>query len=60
MIARKVNYEELGVDFRSFTDSNGIEREYMVYVPEYLRGTENDAPLVVAYPGAQTPMRNVF
>jgi poly(3-hydroxybutyrate) depolymerase len=60
MIARKVNYEELGVDFRSFTDSNGIEREYMVYVPEYLRGTENDAPLVVAYHGAQTSMRNFF
>ncbi len=60
MIANKVDYDKLGVDFCSFTDSNGIDREYMVYVPESIRGSEEGAPLVIAYHGAQTSMRNFF
>ncbi|MBP5291401.1 MAG: hypothetical protein J6Y90_02135, partial [Lachnospiraceae bacterium] len=60
MIANKVDYDKLGVDFRRFTDSNGIDREYMVYVPKDLRESGADAPVVIAYHGAQTSMRNFF
>lgn len=33
-ISWKVDYEEMGVEFRSFTDSQGIDRQYLVYIPE--------------------------
>lgn len=32
-ISWKVDYEEMGVEFRSFTDSQGIDRQYLVYIP---------------------------
>ena len=60
MLAVKVNYEDRGVDFVRFTDSNGIEREYIAYVPKEVKEAGKPAPLVVAYHGAQTSMRNFF
>lgn len=60
MVSKKVDYDALGVDFQRFTDSNGIQREYMVYVPTAYRDGSKDLPVVVAYHGASTSMRNFF
>ena len=60
MLSLKVDYNALGADFVRFTDSNGIEREYIAYVPEKVKESGEAAPLVVAYHGAQTSMRNFF
>lgn len=59
-ISWKVDYEEMGVEFRSFTDSQGIDRQYLVYIPEAYRGSGEQLPVVIAYHGASTSMRNFF
>ena len=59
-ISWKVDYEEMGVEFKSFTDSQGIARQYLVYIPEAYRDSEEALPVVVAYHGASTSMRNFF
>lgn len=58
MISRKVDYAAMGVDFHRFTDQNGIEREYLVYVPASCAGKK--APLVLILHGASQTMRNMF
>jgi len=57
-ISWKVDYAQRGVEFQSFTDSNGIDRQYLVYIPKAYRGQK--LPVVVAYHGASTSMRNFF
>lgn len=59
-VSWKVDYEEMGVEFRSFTDSQGIDRQYLVYIPEAYRGSGEQLPVVIAYHGASTSMRNFF
>lgn len=59
-ISWKIDYEEMGVEFRSFTDSQGIDRQYLVYIPEQYRNSGEQLPVVVAYHGASTSMRNFF
>lgn len=54
-----VDYESMGVEFRRFTDANGIAREYLVYVPKAYRGVEK-LPLVFALHGASESIRNYF
>lgn len=56
----KVDYEEMGVEFKSFTDSQGKDREYMFYIPASCRDSEEKLPLVIAYHGAGNSMRNHF
>lgn len=58
-ISWKVDYDKLGVEVRSFTDSQGIDRQYLVYIPAAYRGSAK-LPVVVAYHGASTSMRNYF
>ena len=58
-ISWKVDYDKLGVEIKSFTDSQGIDRQYLVYIPAAYRGSEK-LPVVVAYHGASTSMRNYF
>lgn len=60
MISTKINYEEKGVVRRAFTDRHGIDREYLVYVPEKWRDCGKKLPVVVAFHGAQQSMRNMF
>lgn len=59
-ISWKVDYDKLGVEFKSFTDSNGIDRQYLVYIPAAYRDGSRKLPVVVAYHGASTSMRNFF
>lgn len=60
MVSKKINYAELGVEHRRFTDSNGIDREYLVYVPEAYRNSGKKLPMVLAYHGASQSMRNMM
>ena len=57
-ISWKFDYSKGGVEFKSFTDSNGIDRQYLVYIPQAYAGQK--LPVVVAYHGASTSMRNFF
>ena len=59
-ISKKVDYNRMGVEFKSFTDSNGIARQYLVYIPAAYRNGSQKLPVVVAYHGASTSMRNFF
>ena len=59
-ISWKVDYEEMGVEVKSFTDSQGIDRQYLVYIPKAYRNSSEKLPVVVAYHGASTSMRNFF
>ena len=60
MLSQKADYRRLGVDRRAFTDRNGYRREYLVYIPESVRGGEKKLPVVVAIHGASQSMRNMF
>ena len=57
-ISWKFDYNKGGIEFKSFTDSNGIDRQYLVYIPQKYAGQK--LPVVVAYHGASTSMRNFF
>ncbi len=57
-ISWKFDYNKGGVEFKSFTDSNGIDRQYLVYTPQAYAGQK--LPVVIAYHGASTSMRNFF
>ena len=59
-IYHRVNYEELGVEFRSFTDSLGIDRNFLVYVPKKYRGTSEKLPVVISFHGWSNTMRQQF
>lgn len=59
-ISWKVDYEAMGVEFKSFTDSQGIDRQYLVYIPQAYRDSAEKLPVVIAYHGASTSMRNFF
>ena len=45
-ISWKFDYSKGGVEFKSFTDSNGIDRQYLVYIPQAYAGQK--LPVVVA------------
>lgn len=60
MISLKIEEESMGTVHRRFTDSNGIEREYLVYVPQAFRGGKKKLPAVLAYHGASQSMRNMM
>jgi poly(3-hydroxybutyrate) depolymerase len=59
-ISWKVDYAEKGVEVKSFTDSQGIDRQYLVYIPAAYRNSSEKLPVVIAYHGASTSMRNFF
>lgn len=56
----RVDYDALGVEFKSFTDSSGIDRNYMVYVPEEYRNSDEKLPLVLTIHGSGNTMRQQF
>lgn len=59
LLSKKPDYKAMGVEFRRFTDSNGIDREYMVYVPETCKKQES-VPVVINFHGQYSSMRNAF
>lgn len=59
-ISKKVDYRSLGAEIRRFIDANGIDREYLVYVPKNALSGKEKLPLVIAYHGASQSMRNMF
>lgn len=60
MISLRAEAEDTGAEHRRFTDSNGIDREYLVYVPKAYRGKKKKLPMVLAYHGASQSMRNMM
>ena len=59
-LMRSVDYDAIGVQFRNFTDRNGIRRQYLEYVPKAFRGEGKKLPLVLAIHGASESIRNYF
>lgn len=60
MISRRPDFDALDVKHRRFTDSNGIDREYLVYMPKAFLETGKSLPTVIAYHGASQSMRNMM
>ena len=60
MISLRSEAEDIGAEHRHFTDSNGIDREYLVYVPKAYRDGDKKRPMVLAYHGASQSMRNMM
>jgi len=60
MISNRVDLEAKQTVHRRFTDSNGIDREYLVYFPPAYRNSGKKLPMVVAYHGASQSMRNMM
>lgn len=60
MVIIRAEAEDIGAEHRRFTDSNGIEREYLVYVPKAYQGGNRKLPMVIAYHGASQSMRNMM
>lgn len=60
MLSRRINYDELGVVRRSFTDKRGVEREYLVYVPRKCRDRSKKLPMVLTIHGSSQTMRHAF
>jgi len=60
MISKRIDFKAIGTEHRHFTDSNGIDREYLVYVPEAYRNAKKKLPMIVAYHGASQSMRNMM
>lgn len=59
-IYRRVDYKQLGVEFRSFTDSLGNDRNFLVYVPKKYRGADDKLPVVISFHGWSNTMRQQF
>ena len=59
-LVRSVDYDAIGVQFKYFTDRNGIRREYLEYVPKAFRDRGEKLPLVLAIHGASESIRNYF
>ena len=59
-ISRRIDPETIGAVRRSFTDSNGFKREYLVYVPATYRDGKTKLPTILAFHGASQSMRNMF
>lgn len=60
LLSKKVDYDAIGVDFYHFTDSNGIDREYLVYVPQAYRNSDEPLPVVMSLHGQYDTMRSTF
>lgn len=60
MISNRLDFDAVGVKHRRFTDSNGIDREYLVYIPKAYQETNKALPVVIAYHGASQSMRNMM
>lgn len=60
MISNRTDLESKQVAHRRFIDSNGIDREYLVYFPSAYIGSKKKFPMVVAYHGASQSMRNMM
>jgi len=60
MISNRVDYKAMGVEYRKFTDSNGFDRQYLVYIPEAYRNEKKKLPMVVCFHGAQQSMEDMF
>ncbi len=60
MISRKIDFSTIGADHHRFTDRNGIDHEYLVYVPKTFRNGHEKLPVVLAYHGASQSMRNMM
>ena len=59
-LIQSVDYEALGVQFRNFTDRNGIRRQYLEYVPKAFRDKGAKLPMVLAIHGTSESIRNYF
>ena len=59
-VSRKVDLKAMGVEHHRFTDRNGIEREYLVYVPSAYRDGKKKLPAVLSFHGASQSMRNML
>lgn len=60
MIANRLDYKKVGIEYRSFTDSNGFARQYLVYIPEAYRDGKKKLPVVVNFHGAQQSMEDMI
>ena len=60
MISRKIDYSAMNIERKAFTDTNGIEREFLVYMPAALKDSSEKLPVVFAYHGASQTMRNMI
>lgn len=60
MISNKIDFEAMGTEHRRFTDENGIDHEYLVYIPKVYRDGHKKLPVVLAYHGASQSMRNMM
>lgn len=60
LLSKKVDYDAIGVDFYHFTDSNGIDREYLVYVPQAYQDSDEPLPVVMSLHGQYDTMRSTF
>ncbi len=58
-LAARPDYESLGVEFKTMT-VDGYKREYLVYVPEDLRESEEAAPVVFALHGMSQTYKMMF
>lgn len=59
-LIKSLDYDAIGVQFRNFTDRNGIRRQYLEYVPKAFRGEGKKLPMVLAIHGASESIRNYF
>lgn len=60
MVSRRIDFKAAGIERHSFTDSNGIYREYLVYIPKQYRDGSRKLPTIIAYHGASQSMRNMM
>ncbi|MDD6212566.1 MAG: PHB depolymerase family esterase, partial [Clostridiales bacterium] len=49
-LGERADYEKLGIELKNL-DQNGVNREYLVYVPEGAEDQEGGAPVVYVAPG---------
>ena len=59
-ISYKFDYTTKNVTFEHFTDSNGINREYLVYIPDGYEDSAEELPVVFVYHGASNSAVNAF
>ena len=59
-ISKKFDFKKNKVTTEHFTDSNGIDREYMAYVPKSAKKAKGNVPVVFAFHGASTSDKMMF
>lgn len=60
MISLRPDLRAMGVEYRSFTDGNGFQRQYLVYIPQAYRSSREKLPMIINFHGAQQSMEDMF